>query len=77
MIAPAEALQRPEHDDPGSASDPFGVAPHRAEDAGEADDAEQHHPAVAEHVRQPAAERERRGQRQQVGIDHPLRCRAG
>ncbi len=28
-----------------SANDPFGVAPHSAENAGEPDDADQHHPA--------------------------------
>ena len=43
-----------------SANDPFGVAPHSAEDAGETDDADQHHPSGPEHVGQPAAQGERR-----------------
>jgi hypothetical protein len=42
----------------------------------EANRAHQHHPPVTDDIAQLATEREHRGQRKQIGIDHPLKpCR--
>ena len=67
-----DALGHPEHDQPGLRDARVGVAPHSADDDGEPDDAERHHPPTAEDVGQPAAQREGRGQGEQVGVDRPL-----
>ena len=58
----AGALHDPEGDDPRLGQAPFGVRPHMRGRAGEDDDAEHHHPPVADGVGQAAAEGEERGQ---------------
>jgi hypothetical protein len=55
-----------------SASEPFGRRAAQGRSDREQRDADQHHPAVAEDVRDPAAEREERRQREQIAVDHPL-----
>ena len=52
----------------------FGASPHSAEAAGEAADAGEEDPAASEAVAERAAEQDERGERQRVGVDHPLQA---
>ena len=59
-----------------SARLPFGVKPAHRRGAGEQDHAERHHLAVPDRVGEPPAEGEQRREREQVGVDRPLRAGA-
>ena len=72
ISARRDALDDPEDDEPGLGERALGRRAAQRRRDGEDDDADQHHPPVAEDVGEPAAEREDRRQRQQVGVDHPL-----
>jgi hypothetical protein len=61
-----------ECDDPRLGEAPLGGEPAEGRGAGEHDHADRHHAPVTNDVGQPAAEREQRGQGQQVGVDRPL-----
>jgi hypothetical protein len=73
---PARALQRAERDQPCFGDRSLWRQAAQRRGAREDDHAEDDHLAVPGRVREPAAEGEQRGQRQQVGIDRPLHAAA-
>src|SRR5664280_244608 len=79
MIAPPAPWTTRKTTIHASAAEPFGVSPHIAEAPANTMTPNVtilRCPTVPDRVRQPAAEREQRGEREQVGVDRPLHAGA-